>query len=159
MPKWTASKEARKQKEFLTAYRLNPCIETSAKDVGISADLVLKWRKRDKKFLVRFLKADTIGIDDIESRALRRAAHTSDRLAVFFLKTRRKEVYGDSITIGIDVEQLRELVSKFLGVLQRKLPRACPHCKTELSLAKPIAAELLKESAKFGPTGAAVDAV
>ena len=159
MPTWSPAKKARKQKEFLTAYRLNPCIANSAKDVGISVDLVLKWRKTDKKFLARFVKADTIGIDDIESRALRRAAHTSDRLAEFFLKKRRSEVYGDKLTIGLDMNQLRELVSQMLGVLQRKLPRACPHCKTELDLAKPIAAALLKESAKFGTNGAAVSAV
>jgi len=57
------------------------------------------------------------------------------------------------------MDQLRELVSQMLGVLQRKLPRACPHCKTELDLAKPIAEALLKESAKFGMNGAAVGAV
>lgn len=159
MPTWSRKKTAQKQNSFLTAYRLNPCIANSAEDAGISADVVNTWRKTDKRFLARFEKAGVIGIDAIEASALRRAAHGSDRLAEFFLKKRRSEIYGDKLTIGLDMDQLRELVSLMLGVLQRKLPRACPHCKTELDLAKPIAEALLKESAKFGANGAAVDAV
>jgi hypothetical protein len=59
---------------------------------------VARWRQEDPEFAAKWDDAVADGIDLLETEVFRRAMEYSDKLAMFLLKKRRPEVYGDRMT-------------------------------------------------------------
>lgn len=96
-------------------------ISEIAQQIGVSVDLIRDWRREDRQFDDEYREAENAFVDQIDKEAHRRAfqgtqeyvlhqgrvvldpvtgqpmvrRHYSDQLAMFILKGRRRDVYGD----------------------------------------------------------------
>lgn len=115
MPRLKKEKRTKKQiqAEFLEELLKCANITASAKKAKIDRKQIYRWKKEDPKFLEAFNEAVSIGIDALESEAIRRAyegtekpifqggkkvgtvREYSDTLLIFLLKGRKPEVYKE----------------------------------------------------------------
>jgi hypothetical protein len=84
---------------FLAALQESPNVSRAARAADISRTGARKARETDPEFAAAWDEAIESSMDDLEEEAYKRAKHESDTLAIFFLKTRRREVYGEKLTI------------------------------------------------------------
>lgn len=77
------------------------------------------WKKNDHEFNAVYQQILEVSTDELEMEGLKRAADGSDTLLMFFLKTRRREKYGDKHVIEVvspDVQ--RRLVAQADAIMQ-----------------------------------------
>ncbi len=143
MPKFSTRKACHKKKKFLEAYAKLGTVSHACELVGVSYDYIYREIKRDKKFEEACWQAEQKGIDTLEVVAKKRALKNSDTLLIFLLKSKRPEVYGDRLRIAFESSALSKFCDRLIELLHSKLPRLCPHCKTNLNLHDSIAKDML----------------
>ena len=146
MPKFSDKKEQRKKEQFLVAYREHGTIGYACEESGVSRKFIRGQIDNDPIFAEACVEAVEHGIDELEAIAKKRAIDSSDTLLIFLLKSKRRDVFGDRLQVGIESTALDKLVSGLIGILNKIIPRACPSCKTNLNLHEPIAQALIEAS-------------
>lgn len=66
---------------------------------GISRQTAYEWRAADAAFAAEWDSQVQAGLDKLEQVAHQRAGETSDTLAIFLLKSKRRAVFGDHSSI------------------------------------------------------------
>lgn len=86
-------------------------VTAAAKGAGIDRTSVYDARRADPEFATQWDAALSQALDNLEAAAYKRAAQTSDTLAIFLLKTRRPDIYRDrqeTTNINIDYSNLTD---------------------------------------------------
>lgn len=84
---------------FLAALQETPNVSRAARAAGISRQNAYLAKDQDAEFAAQWTEAIETSMDDLEEAAYTRAKLESDTLAIFFLKCRRRDVYGDKVQI------------------------------------------------------------
>lgn len=169
-----AYKEPQKA-QFLEKYREHGAKVHAAEAVGISPSTVNSWRRKDAAFREAFNVAKKVYQESLEIEARRRATkgvgkfvlykgqpvmltdkdgkkipitdrYYSDSLLMFTLK-KLDPSYRDQINHQVNVRFVTRALNDIADVVNKRVPDACPHCKTNLNL-KPNIVEDLKELSK-----------
>ncbi len=69
-------------------------ISTAANAAKFSRNTAYHHKKHDSEFRARWDEVFEAALDDLELSTITRAKDSSDTLAIFLLKTRRREIYG-----------------------------------------------------------------
>jgi hypothetical protein len=158
-----------RQKQFLAELRRLGTDNHAADSVGISTDIVQKWKKTDADFLAEYEKANEF-VTDMGKRALmqrgvegvvepvyqggKKVGHVrrySDRCLELMLKSRDKSFRGlDDVNQTEILRAVDEIVSRVTLAINKRLPQTCPHCKSLLNLRTEIVDELARVSASMG---------
>lgn len=120
--------------------------------MGLDRRTVYRWRE-NPKFEAMFQAADLEITELLEQSALQDAVKGNTVLKIFLLKSRNPEKYGDRLRVGIDVGEIKKMVEHVVSIINAKLPKCCPGCKTQLDLAGGIADELMRLSDTLKPGG------
>lgn len=106
-----------RKKRFLIAFSQTGVIQHAVRQVGISREVVTKWRKTDPKFAEDFQSAYEDSTERMEAEVVRRAVdgwqrpvyqkgflcgyvtEFSDTLLMFKLRARKPQVYRDNATV------------------------------------------------------------
>jgi len=82
---------------FLAMLRECGVIRYAAQAAGIDRRTAYDRKETDKEFAKAWQSAIDDSLDQIELRARQRAHDMSDTLAIFLLKSHRREIYGDKV--------------------------------------------------------------
>jgi hypothetical protein len=80
---------------FLETLARSCNVSAAARAVGIRRATAYARRKVDRAFALAWDDVIEGSLDDLEGECFRRALEGSDRLAIFLLRARRPEVYGN----------------------------------------------------------------
>ncbi len=69
-------------------------VTVSAKAAKFDRTTAYAWKRKNPEFKKRWDEVIESSLDDLELSTLNRAKDSSDTLAIFLLKTRRREIYG-----------------------------------------------------------------
>ena len=111
-------KDAR-QIRALKSFALLGRVGEACKAAEISRWCWDSWRRNDSAFNAIYQQLLEISTDELETEGLKRAMDGSDTLLMFYLKTRRREKYGDRHVIEVvspDVQ--RRLVAQADTIMQ-----------------------------------------
>ncbi len=124
---------AKNRKRFLEALADLGSVRQAVEVAGISRDAVYLWRNDDPVFAADWLAATERGIDSLEDEVMRRAHATSDTLAIFMLKSRRRHVYGDRLQTTVvhtesgDNRRLAlDVLERAFGAIYQPMPQPMP---------------------------------
>src|SRR5262249_34475223 len=84
---------------FLAALKRMPVIRYACKQAGVTRKMAYDRRGTDDVFAAAWLEAEQDGLDRLEEAGIERAELTSDRMIEFFLKAKRRNVYGDRLEV------------------------------------------------------------
>ena len=88
---------------FLAALSQSPNVAAAARAAGIDRSVPYKLFHADDNFKAAFIEAQETATDALEGRAYEMAmSGESPALAMFLLKGRRREIYGDQVKAQVD---------------------------------------------------------
>ncbi len=88
----------KKQRDlFLAALGESPNVTEACRVAGIARKTAYAWRNKYAEFAEAWRESLAASIDELEQEAFRRANDGSDVLAIFLLKSHRREIYGDHV--------------------------------------------------------------
>jgi hypothetical protein len=80
---------------FLEALRNSPNVKAACRAADIARSLAYREKAADPAFGEAWDDAIADAVDDLEEAAFHRARTESDTLAIFLLKSHRRDVYGE----------------------------------------------------------------
>lgn len=91
------SERARKRAKvaFLAKLKKIPHVGEACREAKITYQTAYEWRKADPEFAAQWDECVEHALDTIEIRGMNMAQRGSAAMIQFFLKTRRRKVYGD----------------------------------------------------------------
>ena len=95
------------EQRFLDLRRSGVPAEVAAAAVGISLATVKSRRKKYPTFKKAEQEAKGIAVGNLETRLYRRAMDGSDRATEFYLKSHKREVYGDMQKKEVEIDDKR----------------------------------------------------
>lgn len=84
---------------FIEALRKCPNVTAAIEAAGISRAAAYKKRSVDEDFRTRWEDAIHKSLDGLEEAVFARAIGGSDQLAIFLLKSHRRDTYGDQMKV------------------------------------------------------------
>ncbi len=154
------------QSKFLDAFAKTGTILAASSAIGIERDKVYVWLK-DLDFKVKFAEANKSVDERLETAGMQRAVNGverpvyqggklvgttreySDDLLKTMLAARMPKKYARQGEIKIDVRVVSQLGAEVLSVIRKRVPDACPHCKTLLGIMPKLAEDMEVVSQKF----------
>jgi hypothetical protein len=91
-----------KAAKLLEALRAHPSRAKACRKARISRNAFYMWLHDDPAFAAQVDAAIEEGLDALEDALTERATATSDTAAIFLLKTRRRAIYGEHVTVAGD---------------------------------------------------------
>lgn len=160
---------------FLKELRKHGFVIRASKTVGVARATVYKWLATDPKFADQFRESEDSITEICESAAMERGiqgvkrpvlhngrqvrdsqgnplfeVNYSDGLLIALLKARSPK-YKDTIKHEFDEKSLLHAVNEIVSVINKNVPKFCPHCRTALAIAQTLAKDLFEASKKFAP--------
>ena len=83
------------QEKAIASFRQLGVVRYACEDAGIDRGTWYNWIEQDPEFAAAVKKAKEDAIDVLERAAIERGRTVSDTLAIFLLKSQRREVYGE----------------------------------------------------------------
>tara|TARA_R110000824_G_scaffold303833_3_gene491677 strand:+ start:1184 stop:1600 length:417 start_codon:yes stop_codon:yes gene_type:complete len=108
---------------FLEALKAMPVVRLACEHAGVSRKTAYQWRDQNEEFRAEWRSALEDGIDMIEAQLHARARTSSDRAAMFLLRSLRREVYGDHVAVDVKAHLTLDEVAKAKASLEEKLAR------------------------------------
>jgi hypothetical protein len=114
---------------FLEVTRATGNVRLAADACGVDRSTPYQRAARDPAFAAAWRAAQEDAVDTLEAEARRRALTTSDPLLMFLLRAHRRDVYGDTIDVRVELRREAERVAERTGlpvavVLERMERRA-----------------------------------
>lgn len=104
---------------FLEAYRELGSIPKACAEAGVSRKSIWQWRNEFPAFQTRVEQCIDYHVDSVEASVFERA-HTSDTLAIFWLKSHMPAKYRDSLRIEQVSHTASELAQRY-GLTEAEL--------------------------------------
>jgi hypothetical protein len=164
-----------KKTMFLGELKRHGFVMRACQAVKIDRATVYRWLATDAKFAERFREIEDSITEICESAAMERGIQGvkrpvlhngkqvrdaqgnplfevdySDGLLISLLKARSPK-YKDTIKHEFDEKSLLHAVNEIVSVINKNVPKFCPHCRTALAIAQTLAKDLFEASRKFAP--------
>jgi hypothetical protein len=107
-----------KEAKLLDALRERPVLTSALKRARIGRRTYYEWRDADPLFAQAVKDAIEEGLDALEDALIERGLANDTTAAIFMLKSRRRDIYGDKATVDLRVtmrEKVEQLASE-LGI-------------------------------------------
>jgi hypothetical protein len=122
---------------FLEQLRLCGAVAKAARAANVPRRTVYNLRERDAGFKEAMDEASIAMVEDAESELFERAIDKDTTALIFFLKTRKPEVYGDKLRAD-QIEQIRrEARQQVLAEMQSEIRELTPAARELLLAAIP----------------------
>lgn len=108
------------QERYLELLAEGATKKDAAREVGVSRQTAHNEMQRNEAFALAVHDVAEEGIDRIEAKGHELALAGNEKLIMFFLRTRRREVYGDQLDVrhsGRVVHELRDKTDEELRAL------------------------------------------
>lgn len=118
--------------EFLRQVGVGISIGNAARQCGFSRSAVYYRRDRDEQFAAALRDAMEDSIDMLDTRAYELALAGDTDLLKFILRTRRRHIYGDKVTLNGDVRPRvsdMELATWIVSILASTGTALPPECR------------------------------
>lgn len=106
----------------LVAFRKTGTVQAACEAASIARKTWYDWVANDSAFQEAVDEATDFVTDDLEKEAIKRAKEGSDTLIIFLLKSRRRHIYGDKVTVDIQNDpRFREAAQQYGALVDRAL--------------------------------------
>jgi hypothetical protein len=105
-----------KEAKLLDLLREVPNYAAACRKIRISRETFYRHRRINPAFDRAVIDARNQGLDALEDALITRGIINDTTAAIFMLKSHRREIYGDKVSINLTIEQKAEEIAKRLGV-------------------------------------------